>query len=138
MSGAMRGRSTIDGQADSALLVLVADDDPMIRELVSRILEEAGYRVVTAEDGAEAIELIRVSRPAAAILDVMMPGLDGIETMRRLRDAPETAELPILLVTAHATSTELRTGRELGADYLRKPFTADDLRARVAGLVTTR
>jgi CheY-like chemotaxis protein len=118
-------------------LVLLADDDPMIRELVSRILEDAGYRVVTAEDGVGALELIQEERPAAAILDVMMPGLDGIETMRRLRGEPETAALPILLVTAHASSADLRQGRELGADCLRKPFTADDLRSRVDGLVAT-
>jgi DNA-binding response OmpR family regulator len=117
--------------------VLLADDDPMIRELVSRILEDAGYRVVTAEDGVAALELIQEWRPAAVILDVMMPGLNGIETMRRLRGEPLTAALPILLVTAHASSDELRQGRELGADCLRKPFSAQDLRARVAGLVTT-
>ena len=117
--------------------MLLADDDPVIRELVSRILEDAGYRVVTAGDGVEALELIQERRPAAVILDVMMPGLDGIETMRRLREEPETAALPILLVTAQASSAELRQGRELGADYLRKPFSADDLRARVAGLVTS-
>ena len=117
--------------------MLLADDDPMIRELVSRILEDAGYHVVTAEDGLEALELIQEWRPAVVILDVMMPGLDGIETMRRLRGEPETAALPILLVTAQASSAELRQGRELGADYLRKPFSADDLCARVAGLATT-
>lgn len=110
----------------------------MIRELVSRILEGAGYRVVTAEDGAAALEVIRAHRPAVAILDVMMPELDGIETIRRLRAEPTTAELPILLVTAKASPEALRSGRELGADYLRKPFTADDLRARVAELVTSQ
>jgi CheY-like chemotaxis protein len=137
VAGEMRRRSSIDGQGDPALLVLVADDDPMIRELVTRILEDAGYRVLAAEDGAEALELIRAHRPTAAILDVMMPRLDGIETMRRLRDDPETADLPVMLVTAHAAAADLREGRRLGADYLRKPFTADDLRERVAGLVTT-
>jgi CheY-like chemotaxis protein len=125
------------GGAEAPPLVLLADDDPMIRELVSRILEDAGYRVLTAEDGVEALELIQERRPAAVILDVMMPGLNGIETMRRVRGEPETAELPILLVTAHASSAELRQGRELGAHYLRKPFSADDLRACVAELVTT-
>ena len=124
--------------SEAGQLVLLADDDPMIRELVSRILEDAGYRVVAVEDGADALELIRAQRPSAVILDVMMPRLDGLETTRRLREEPQTAELPILLVTAHATEADLRKGLELGADYLRKPFTADDLRARVAGLCATR
>jgi DNA-binding response OmpR family regulator len=137
MAGKIRDRDGVREPADRGPLVLLADDDPMIRELVARILEDAGYRVVTAEDGVKALELIRELRPAAAILDVMMPGLDGIETMRRLREERETAQLPILLVTATATAADLRTGRELGADYLRKPFSADDLRARVAVLVTT-
>jgi len=137
MAGETRRRSSIDENADHAL-VLVADDDPLIRELVSRILEDAGYRVVMAEDGAQALEVIRAHRPAVAIIDVMMPQLDGIETIRHLRAEPATAELPILLVTAKASPEALRRGRELGADYLRKPFTADDLCARVAGLVASR
>jgi two-component system alkaline phosphatase synthesis response regulator PhoP len=106
-------------------LVLVVDDDPDIVEVVRAALEDEGYRILTAVNGA-AFPLARDRRPAVILLDIMMPGMDGIEVSRRLRADPTTARIPIIAMSA---DDRLRAvGREMAADErLPKPFKIDHL-----------
>ena len=112
--------------------VLVADDDPDIRTLVSLRLRHAGFDVVEAENGEHALELVASERPELCVLDVTMPKLDGFEVTRRIRANADTAQLPVILLTARAQSGAQATGMAAGAtDYMSKPFKAGDLIARV-------
>jgi len=114
-------------------LVLVADDDEDILSLVAYVLEAAGYGVVAAHDGEEALQLALDRRPAVAVLDVMMPQLDGLEVTRRLRATEGLEELPIILLTARVADSDVQDGFGAGATaYLRKPFSPHDLRQQVA------
>jgi len=120
----------------SNTLVLVADDDRDILDLVALRLEGAGYAVVTASDGEEALRLARERRPDLAILDVMMPKLTGYDVTEALRADDGTRDVPIILLTARVQESDLNRGFEAGAtDYVRKPFDARDLRDRVAKLL---
>ena len=117
---------------DAAKLILVADDDDDVRELVVFRLERAGYEVVTAKTGEEAVKLARERRPDLCLLDVMMPGLDGYETTRRLRGTDGFGEVPILLLTASVQDAAVAEGLEAGAnDYVKKPFAPQELLARI-------
>jgi diguanylate cyclase (GGDEF)-like protein len=119
--------------------VLVADDDEDILALVSFLLRGDGYEVLAARDGAEALGAAREQSPDLAVLDVMMPRVDGYEVTRRLRAAPAISSLPVLLLTAFATGEDVVRGFEAGADdYVRKPFSGDELRARVRALLERR
>lgn len=120
-------------------LVLIADDDPDIQTLVSFRLERSGYRVVTAPDGEEAVRIAREHRPALAILDVMMPKMDGYQVTRKLRGDETTRDMPIILLTARAQEADVSRGFEVGADdYIRKPFSPQELSARVQALLGRR
>ncbi|HET8811049.1 MAG TPA: response regulator [Gaiella sp.] len=120
-------------------LVLVADDDPDILDLVRYRLERSGYEVATATDGAEAVRLAGELAPALAVLDVMMPSLDGLEATRRLRDDPATADIPVILLTAKAQDADVQEGFLAGADdYIRKPFSPRELSARVQAVLGRR
>lgn len=111
--------------------VLVVDDEPTIAEVVSRYLERAGYDVRSAGDGAQALRLVAESRPDLVVLDVMLPGLNGLEVMRRLRDL-ERDRVPIILLTAKGEESDRVVGLRLGADdYIVKPFSPAELVARV-------
>ncbi len=113
--------------------ILVADDDPAIVSLIRRGLSYEGYEVETAADGPEALAKVKESRPDALILDVMMPGLDGNEVAKRLR---QTGDLPILMLTARGTVADKIAGLDSGADdYLVKPFDFDELLARIRALL---
>jgi DNA-binding response OmpR family regulator len=119
----------------SEKVLLIADDDEDILALVRFRMELLGYQVVQARDGVEAMELVKAHAPDLAILDVMMPKMDGLEVTRRLR-ADDGPRFPILLLTANAQDTDVSRGFEAGADdYLRKPFAPDELRARVQALL---
>ena len=109
--------------------VLIADDDEFIRRLVTTTLEDvSGVRLLEARDGREAVELAVRTRPALILLDVGMPGLDGIEACRRLRAEPATSETPIVMLTAHAGDEDESRAVAAGADrYLTKPFSPLDL-----------
>ena len=109
--------------------VLIADDDEFIRRLVTTTLEDvSGVRLLEARDGREAVELAVRTRPALILLDVAMPGLDGIEACRRLRAEPATSETPIVMLTAHAGDDDVARAVAAGADrYLTKPFSPLDL-----------
>jgi DNA-binding response OmpR family regulator len=124
---------------DQEPLVLVADDDEDIRSLVTFRLERAGYRVVTATDGEHALSLALEHSPDLAVLDVMMPRLDGYELTRRLREHEATKEMPVILLTARAQEADVERGFEVGADdYIRKPFSPQELRARVQAILGRR
>jgi DNA-binding response OmpR family regulator len=117
-------------------LVLVADDDDDILMLVRATLTAAGYEVVTARDGAAALALLRERTPAAAVLDIAMPLLDGLEVLTQARADSATAELPIVLLSARAQENDVARGYDLGASrYVRKPFSPRELRAVVDELV---
>ena len=114
-------------------LVLVADDEPRITKLVSMILSEEGFRVVTAGSGEAAIALSDEVRPDLIVLDLMMPGLDGFEVMSQLRSR---RPVPIILLTARASIADRAKGLDLGADdYVGKPFHPDELAARVRSVL---
>jgi two-component system phosphate regulon response regulator PhoB len=115
--------------------VLVIDDEPEIVKLVDYNLTKAGYLVLTARDGEGGLTAAKKHRPDLVILDVMMPGMDGWEVCRKLRQDPETSTLPILMLTAKAEEGDRVLGLELGADdYVTKPFGVRELGARVKAL----
>ncbi|GAA1481477.1 two-component system response regulator MprA [Gordonia sinesedis] len=114
--------------------ILVVDDDRAVRESLRRSLTFNGYAVDTAGDGIEALEKIVADRPDVAILDVMMPRLDGLEVCRRLRSTGD--DLPILVLTARDSVSERVSGLDAGADdYLPKPFALEELLARLRALM---
>jgi DNA-binding response OmpR family regulator len=114
----------------------VADDDRDILELVAFRLERADYDVVTANDGAEALSVAEERAPDLAVLDVMMPRLDGYEVTRRLRDRGETERIPVILLTARVQEADVQRGFDAGADdYLKKPFSPQELCARVQAVL---
>ncbi|MGV9824142.1 MULTISPECIES: response regulator transcription factor [unclassified Gordonia (in: high G+C Gram-positive bacteria)] len=114
--------------------ILVVDDDRAVRESLRRSLTFNGYAVDTAGDGIEALEKIVADRPDVAILDVMMPRLDGLEVCRRLRSTGD--DLPILVLTARDSVSERVSGLDAGADdYLPKPFAMEELLARLRALL---
>lgn len=109
--------------------ILIADDDPHIRRLISELLAAEGYQLLAAEDGEEALRVCREEHPDLIILDIIMPKVDGMEVCRRLRD--ETAA-PILFLTAKDDITDLVSGLAIGGDdYITKPFKGAELVARV-------
>jgi DNA-binding response OmpR family regulator len=119
--------------------VLVADDDEDILELVAFRLERAGYEVITAHDGTEALAAARERLPDLAVLDVMMPGLTGYDVTRELRGDEATRAIPVILLTARVQEADVNRGFEAGADdYLRKPFSPQELRVRVHALLARR
>jgi len=109
--------------------VLVVDDDVKTVELVKLYLNRDGYRVLTAYNGIEALRLAREGRPDLIVLDLMLPGMDGLEVCRTLR---EESDVPIIMLTAMTTDQDKLNGLELGADdYMTKPFSPRELAARV-------
>jgi two-component system phosphate regulon response regulator PhoB len=119
--------------------ILVVDDEPDLLELVRLNLRQAGYEVVTAETGREALECLRRSRPELMVLDLMLPDLSGSEVCRRVRSDPETSGLPIIMLTAKADEVDRVVGLELGADdYVTKPFSPRELVLRVRAVLRRR
>jgi CheY-like chemotaxis protein len=117
-------------------LVLCADDDADILSLVRLRLERAGYRVVTAEDGQKAIELLRAQSPELAVLDVMMPKRTGHEVLAEVRADPALRDLKVILLSARVQESDVAEGMGSGADaYLPKPFRAGDLLDTVRDLL---
>jgi len=113
--------------------VLVVDDDVKTVELVRLYLNRDGYRVVTAYDGIEALRLARESHPDLIVLDLMLPGLDGLQVCQALRDE---SDVPIIMLTAKTTDQDKLEGLDLGADdYVTKPFSPRELAARVRAVL---
>ncbi|MEA2297430.1 MAG: hypothetical protein QOF77_366 [Solirubrobacteraceae bacterium] len=111
--------------------VLVVDDEPTIAEVVSRYLVRAGYETRIARDGYEAIEQVAARRPDLVVLDLMLPGIDGLEVMRRIRDQ-DRSRVAVILLTAKGVESDRVIGLRLGADdYVVKPFSPLELVARV-------
>jgi DNA-binding response OmpR family regulator len=118
------------------MLILVAEDDRDIADLIVHYLQKAGWRALVAVSGSDALTMAREQSFDAAILDVMLPGINGLDVCRALRSAPATAELPIIIVTARAEETDRITGLEIGADdYVAKPFSPNELVARIRALM---
>jgi DNA-binding response OmpR family regulator len=116
--------------------ILVADDDVDIRELVEFKLSTLGHDVVAVSDGAAAIDACRAQRPDLAVLDVMMPGVSGLDAIRAIRADPTLAGLPVILLTARAQESDVETGFDSGADdYITKPFSPRELASRVEALL---
>lgn len=116
--------------------ILVVDDEPEVVELVEFNLRQAGFEVITAGAGEEALHLIRGANPHLVVLDVMMPGLDGLEVCRLLRRDPATSAIPVIMLTARASEADRIRGLEWGADdYVVKPFSVRELILRVEKLL---
>lgn len=114
------------------LTVVVVDDEPDVLELVAYNIRQDGHTVATASDGVTALNLIRTRQPDVVVLDVMMPGLSGLEVARRMRSQTETASIPIVMLTARAEEKHELEGLDAGADdYVSKPFSMQVLLARI-------
>jgi phosphate regulon transcriptional regulator PhoB len=116
--------------------VLVVEDETDIRDLIVLHLSREGFRCRTASDGIDALAEVRSSHPDLVVLDLMLPGLGGLEVCRRLRAEPATASLPVIMLTAKADEVDRVVGLELGADdYVVKPFSPKELVARVRAVL---
>ena len=119
-------------------MILIVDDDPAITTLLKLSFELEGHVVMTASNGAEALELARHVHPAAMVVDVMMPEMDGLELIRRLRDNPLTVDIPIVCLSAKALGADVDAGFEAGADdYVAKPCDFEELVKRVQLRIVT-
>jgi two-component system response regulator ResD len=134
--------STDPGSVDSAWVqprkddmptILIVDDEPIVREVVADYLRKDGFRVESAGDGHEALNRFAAARPDLVLLDLMLPGIDGIEVCRRIR---ATSNVPIIMVTAKSEETDTIIGLGVGADdYVAKPFSPRELVARVKAVL---
>lgn len=116
--------------------ILVADDAPDIRHLVAFILRKRGYTILEASAGDEALALIRQEQPDLAVLDVLMPGLTGLEVVAALAEDAATAAIPVVLLSAKGQTSESAAGPAGGAQtYLAKPFAPKELAERVANVL---
>ena len=116
--------------------VLIVDDEPAVRAALDRALRLDGYEVELAADGREALDRLGDVRHDAVVLDVAMPGIDGLEVCRRLRSDPRTGRIPVVMLTARATEADRIVGLELGADdYITKPFSPRELVARLRAVL---
>ncbi len=116
--------------------ILVVDDERDLVELISVNLQRNGYEVISAHDGATGLDMARKQRPDLVILDVMMPGLSGRDVTMQLKGNPDTATMPILMLTAKTEETDIIVGLSMGADdYVTKPFSMKVLMARVGALL---
>ena len=116
--------------------VLIADDEPNIVISLEYLLGRAGYRVLVARDGQQAIDMIRSERPALVLLDVMMPGKSGFEVCAEVRADESLASVKIVMLTAKGRDTDVAQGMGVGADaYVTKPFSTRELAAKVKELL---
>ena len=117
--------------------IVVADDDIDIRELVEFKLSTLGHDIVAVSDGQAAVDACQAQRPDLAVLDVMMPGLSGLDAVRLIRADATLADLPVILLTARAQESDVETGFGSGAhDYITKPVSPRELASRVAALLS--
>ena len=134
--GIASGAATAGAARRTVPLVLVADDDEDILTLVALRFRRSGLEVILARDGEEALELIQTRAPDAAVLDIAMPKLTGLEVVRRLRNSEATKSIPIVLLTARAAEKDVELGLDAGADeYITNPFSPQDLYACVQSVL---
>jgi two-component system phosphate regulon response regulator PhoB len=116
--------------------ILIVDDEEDIRELVELNLAREGFRMLSSETGEQALELALSHRPDLIVLDLMLPGIDGLEVCKRIRADSKTQQIPIVMLTAKGEESDVVTGLELGADdYVTKPFSGKVLVARIRRLL---
>ncbi|MCM2285260.1 MAG: response regulator transcription factor [Desulfobacula sp.] len=119
--------------------ILIVDDEEDIIELIQYNLKNEGYSILTAEAGEQAIKIAKQARPDLIVLDLMLPGMDGLEVTRYLRSNDQTRDLPIVILTAKGEESDIITGLELGAnDYISKPFSPKVLTARIRAILRRR
>jgi two-component system phosphate regulon response regulator PhoB len=117
-------------------VVLVVDDDAEVRDLLAHVLEQAGFRTVTAGDGEEVGDLVRRERPALILLDVILPGADGYTTLARLSGDPDTRDIPVVTITGYGAPIYRTVSAGMGArEHLSKPFSPRQLLATVRGIL---
>jgi DNA-binding response OmpR family regulator len=127
---------TLVAEATNRNLILVADDDDDIRDAIAFKLEMSGFRTLTADNGHSALTMATAERPRLAILDVRMPRLDGLTVCYELHNDPETAQIPVLMLSANGRPSDVDLGFTVGADdYLPKPFSPTELLRRVNWLL---
>ena len=113
---------------DTKKTIMVVDDNPDIITIVKTILEGKGYKVLSAYSGPELLTCLEGQKPDLIVLDIMMPQMDGLEVLTRLKGAPDTASIPVILLTAKVQYEDVLGGYKLGADYyITKPFTSTQL-----------
>ena len=113
--------------------ILVVDDSPTNLQVLSRTLQVSGHRILAAKDGPTALDIAKRARPDLVLLDVMMPGMDGFEVLRRLKAQPETERMLVIFLSARGEVSDKVSGLELGAiDYITKPIQGEEVLARVA------
>jgi len=116
--------------------ILVVDDDVLLSELMVHKLVDAGFQVVTASDGTSALDQLQSLTPSAVVLDGMMPGMDGFDVLKAIKQDPALATIPVLMLTARGLGKDVMTGLSLGAaDYLVKPFMPDELVDRIRAVM---
>ncbi len=116
--------------------VLVVDDEPNIVLSLEFLMEQAGFEVVTAEDGEQALARVDDTQPDLLLLDISLPGISGFDVLERLRGQEATLHLPIIMLTAHGRDVEREKGMALGADdYITKPFSTQSLVEKVKALL---
>jgi len=119
--------------------VLVVDDEIYILQILEFSLEVEGYEVLTAQNGEEAIEVARASRPHLVVLDIMMPKMDGYEACRVLKNDPELCDVPVILLSAKGRTIDQQIGFEAGAEeYITKPFSPRKLIERIKAILEER
>lgn len=119
--------------------ILIAEDEQDIRDLITLTLEFSGFEVVSARDGAEAVEIAQTANFDLILMDVRMPRMTGYEACRRLREIDLTKNTPIIFLSAKGQETEVKTGLDAGADeYILKPFAPDVLASRVREVLNSR
>jgi len=119
----------MESEKENQACILVVDDDQNLLRMVSRTLEMEGFQVLTAGDGESALALLEKDKPDLVLLDIMMPGLDGFEVLKRIR---QRSSVPVIMLTAKNEVTTVRDTIGLGADdYIRKPFSIVELLARI-------
>jgi chemosensory pili system protein ChpA (sensor histidine kinase/response regulator) len=133
MSTAMRKRLEV-----KRTLVLVVDDAWSVRRSMEQLLEDAGFEVVSAADGFEALDRLRARKPAMVITDLEMPNLNGLELTRRMREIPQWAGLPVVMITSRTSDKHRAEATKVGVDvYLTKPYQDETLLATVRELCST-
>ncbi|MBU2669255.1 response regulator [Actinoplanes bogorensis] len=116
--------------------ILVVDDDPDMVDMVTTKLVAAGYRVITADNGASALRMVVTEQPDMLVLDISMPGLDGLSVCYELHSSADTAAIPVLMMSGHSRQVDIDLGMTVGADdYLVKPFNPAELVRRVRWLL---